>query len=367
MLLQGIWLICVDGSENSNVAFEETLRHAAPENDQLILLNVVQSGVLPSAPKKEKANEDKAENRFARFVSQAKDKGFKHVRLAVESAADPKQEICKQAKFQSADYVVVGARGHSTVSKIVLGSVAKHCLEASPCPVFVVRQREFTKQMNVLIFGPNGSGKGLQGSVVQREFGICHIESGVIFRNQIAAKTELGMKAKMYMDKGELVPDEITIPMILNRLKQVDCNHGFLLDGFPRTRPQAEALWNALQKEGINLDFVVEIVLDRPIVRKRILGRRVCGKDGNHPNNVSVEALNPLMKADGLYCRVCGSQCSQRTDDIDEKAVDKRHDIYYSSTMEAVGFLKTRAKHIQIDGRPSPVDVTADLRRQLKL
>jgi adenylate kinase len=117
--------------------------------------------------------------------------------------------------------------------------------------------------MNILIFGPNGSGKGTQGTIIQKKFGVPHIETGVIFRENISKGTELGKKAKGYIDRGELVPDDITIPMILNRLKEADCAKGWLLDGFPRNLAQAEALWNALQEEKMQLDYVIEIVLDR--------------------------------------------------------------------------------------------------------
>jgi len=125
--------------------------------------------------------------------------------------------------------------------------------------------------VNILIFGPNGSGKGTQGAVVQKKYGVPHIETGVIFRQNIFKKTPLGEKAKAFIDRGELVPDDITIPMILDRLKGDDCKKGWLLDGFPRNLAQAEALWTALEKERIKLDYVIEIDLDREIAKKRIM------------------------------------------------------------------------------------------------
>ena len=103
--------------------------------------------------------------------------------------------------------------------------------------------------MNILIFGPNGSGKGTQGAIVQKKYNVPHIETGVIFRDNIKKGTELGKKAKAFIDRGDLVPDDITIPMILDRLKEPDCKSGWLLDGFPRNLAQAEALWKALQKQ----------------------------------------------------------------------------------------------------------------------
>ncbi len=147
--------------------------------------------------------------------------------------------------------------------------------------------------MKILFFGPNGSGKGTQGAMVKEKFGIPHIETGVIFRENISGGTELGKQAKGYIDRGELVPDSITIPMILDRLKADDCRTGWLLDGFPRNLTQAQELDKALEKEGIRLDIVIEMVLDRQIAKKRIMGRRLCVNDNNHPNNIYIDAIKP--------------------------------------------------------------------------
>ncbi len=157
--------------------------------------------------------------------------------------------------------------------------------------------------MNILIFGPNGSGKGTQGAVVQKKYGVPHIETGVIFRQNISQKTPLGEKAKAYIDRGELVPDDITIPMILNRLKEDDCKKGWLLDGFPRNLAQAEALWKALQKEKMKLDYVIEIDLGRESAKKRIMGRRLCKMDNNHPNNIYIDAIKPHEHEGKTVCR----------------------------------------------------------------
>jgi len=185
--------------------------------------------------------------------------------------------------------------------------------------------------MNILIFGPNGSGKGTQGAVVQKKFNLPHIESGVIFRENIKKGTELGVKAKAYIDRGDLVPDDITIPMILNRLQEADCKNGWLLDGFPRNVEQAKALDKALKEAGMALDYVIEIVLDRDSAKKRIMGRRLCEKDNNHPNNIYIDAIKPAEKDGGFVCRVCGGKLSTRADDQDEAAINKRHDIYYDT------------------------------------
>jgi len=223
--------------------------------------------------------------------------------------------------------------------------------------------------MNILIFGPNGSGKGTQGAIVQKKFGVPHIETGVIFRENIKKGTELGKKAKGYIDRGELVPDEITVPMILNRLKEEDCKKGWLLDGFPRNLAQAEALWNALVKENIKLEYVIEIILDRQTSKNRIMGRRLCAQDNNHPNNMFIDAIKPAQKDGKMVCRVCGCETlTTRADDQDEAAIDKRHNIYYDTktgTMAGVNYFKERVKVINVDGLPGVKEVSEALLKKL--
>ncbi|HPV49365.1 MAG TPA: adenylate kinase [Smithellaceae bacterium] len=219
--------------------------------------------------------------------------------------------------------------------------------------------------MNILIFGPNGSGKGTQGAIVQKKFNVPHIETGVIFRQNISNKTPLGEKAKAYIDRGELVPDDITIPMILDRLKEDDAKNGWLLDGFPRNLAQAEALWDALNKENIKLDIVIEIDLDRETSKNRIMGRRLCKMDNNHPNNIYIDAIKPHTHDGKTVCRVCGcEELSTRADDQDTQAIDKRHNIYYDNktgTLAAVNFFKERTKVIVVDGRPGVKEVSEEL------
>ncbi|MBN2401621.1 MAG: adenylate kinase [Spirochaetes bacterium] len=230
--------------------------------------------------------------------------------------------------------------------------------------------------MNVLIFGPNGSGKGTQGAIVQKKYNVTHVESGVIFRDNIKKGTELGKKAKAYIDKGDLVPDDITIPMILNRLKENDCKNGWLLDGFPRNGEQAKALNKALSDAGIKLDFVIEILLDREIAKQRIMGRRICEKDGNHPNHVFIDAIKPAEKDGKQVCRVCGGALSARADDQDENAIKKRHDIYYdekNGTLASVIFFKELSKKnngvpviIELDGTADIKTVSDELMKKLQ-
>lgn len=225
--------------------------------------------------------------------------------------------------------------------------------------------------MNILFFGPNGSGKGTQGAIVKEKFGIPHIETGVIFRENIAKGTTLGREAKGYIDRGELVPDTITIPMILDRIKAPDCGKGWLLDGFPRNLTQAQELDGALSKAGIKVDIVIEMALDRQVAKDRIMGRRLCVNDNNHPNNVFIDAIKP----DGDKCRVCGGTLKTRSDDQDEAAIDKRHNIYYdpkSGTMAAIDYYKALSarnkglpKIVALDGRPGVKEVSAELMKKL--
>ena len=225
--------------------------------------------------------------------------------------------------------------------------------------------------MKILFFGPNGSGKGTQGAIVKEEYGIPHIETGVIFRDNISRGTDLGKEAKGYIDRGELVPDSITIPMILDRLKEDDCKEGWLLDGFPRNLTQAEELEKALKKEGITIDIVIDMVLDRQIAKNRIMGRRLCVNDNNHPNNIFIDAIKP----NGDKCRVCGGDLKTRTDDQDEEAIDQRHNIYYDTetgTMAGRNFFKDISakskgvpKLVELDGRPGVKEVTAELMDKL--
>jgi adenylate kinase len=223
--------------------------------------------------------------------------------------------------------------------------------------------------VNILIFGPNGSGKGTQGAIVQKKYGVPHIETGVIFRQNISKKTPLGEKAKAYIDRGELVPDDITIPMILNRLKEDDGAKGWLLDGFPRNLAQAEALWIALEKEKMKLDYVIEIDLDRDTAKKRIMGRRLCKMDNNHPNNIFIDAIKPHEHEGKTVCRVCGCEdLSARADDQDTNAIDKRHGIYYDTktgTLAAVNYFKERAKVITVNGSKGVKEVSEELMKKL--
>ncbi len=220
--------------------------------------------------------------------------------------------------------------------------------------------------MNILFFGPNGSGKGTQGAILKEKYHMPHIESGAIFRENISEGTELGTQAKEYIGRGDLVPDEITIPMILNRLKRDDCKAGWLLDGFPRNKNQAIKLNESLQSAGMVIDIVMEIILDHEIAKNRIMGRRLCVNDNNHPNNIYIDAIKP----NGDKCRVCDGDLTTRADDQDEKAINKRHAIYYNTengTLACAYYFKDLStgdgsiKYITLDGKPGVKAVTQEL------
>jgi adenylate kinase len=159
--------------------------------------------------------------------------------------------------------------------------------------------------------------------------------------------------------------------MILDRLQQDDCKGGWLLDGFPRNKNQAIKLDEALKAAGMKLDIVIEILLDREIAKNRIMGRRLCANDANHPNNIYIDAIKP----DGDKCRVCGGELSARSDDQDEEAIDQRHDIYYDTetgTMAGCNYYKDVSaknngvpKIVILDGEPALPEVTASLMEQL--
>lgn len=207
--------------------------------------------------------------------------------------------------------------------------------------------------MNILLFGPNGSGKGTQGALIKKAFGLAHIESGAIFREHIHNNTELGKQAQAYMKRGDLVPDDITIPMVRDTLLGV-MDKGWLLDGFPRNMVQAQKLHEALEQKDVPIDFIIEIKLDNNIAKNRLMGRRLCKNDNNHPNNVAIPAIKPENNA----CRVCGEEIFTRPDDMDEAAITKRHDIYYDTntgTLAAAYFFRDlcsqgQCTYITLDG-----------------
>ena len=219
--------------------------------------------------------------------------------------------------------------------------------------------------MRILAFGPNGSGKGTQGTIIKERYGLDHIESGEIFRHHIKAGTELGIKAKCYIDEGNLVPDDLTIPMVIDTLKKSN-DRGWILDGFPRSVSQAKALQEALRELKMRIDYVFEIDLEREEAKKRIMGRRICAIYGNHPNHVAFESIHPAEKDGQLVCRVCGGSLSMREDDQDEDAINQRHDIYYDDETGTLAALKvfkesSSARFISVDGNRGISEIAEEI------
>lgn len=197
--------------------------------------------------------------------------------------------------------------------------------------------------MNILFMGPPGAGKGTQAEVIVKEFGIPHISTGDAFRLAIKQGTPIGLKAKEYMDQGLLVPDDVTIGIVEERLQQPDCREGFLLDGFPRTLSQAEALDGILDRLNSGLDHVINLKVDRNKLLARLTGRRLCKNCGSTYHVV----FNP-PKQEGI-CDKCGGELYQRSDD-NEESVGTRLDEYINKTAPLLTFYENKALLRQMDG-----------------
>ena len=212
--------------------------------------------------------------------------------------------------------------------------------------------------MRLILLGPPGAGKGTQASSIVAEYGITHISTGDIFRHNIKNETELGKKVKSYLDKGQLVPDELTIDLVWDRLSKDDCKKGFLLDGFPRTINQAEALQKGLEERGLKLDKVINIDVDKNILVKRLSGRRVCKNCGEtyHIDN------KPTLK-DGV-CDKCSGEVIQRADD-NEKTVLDRIEVYEKQTFPLIDFYKNLGLILTVDGTLPIEDVFSQIKESL--
>lgn len=205
--------------------------------------------------------------------------------------------------------------------------------------------------MNILIMGPPGAGKGTQADVIVKEFDIPHISTGDAFRLAMKQGTPIGIKAKEYIDKGELVPDDVTIGIVEERLQQPDCKKGFLLDGFPRTLAQAEALDQILGRLNTKLDNVINLKVDRDKLLARITGRRVCKSCGSSYHVV----FNP-SKVEGI-CDKDGGELYQRPDD-NEDSVRTRLDEYSNKTAPLLTFYENQNLLRHIDGEQD-IDVVS--------
>lgn len=213
--------------------------------------------------------------------------------------------------------------------------------------------------MRLILLGPPGAGKGTQAKRVIEEFDIPHISTGDIFRKNIKEKTELGQKVEGLLAEGKLVPDELTIEIVWDRLDQEDCKNGFLLDGFPRTIPQAEALDEGLAKRGLKLDRVLNIDVDKDSLVKRLSGRRVCPNCG-----ASYHIDNNPTKVDGI-CDACQTPVIQREDDKEETVLD-RIKVYDSQTKPLVDFYNKQDLVFTVDGTLPIDEITNKLVTELK-
>lgn len=213
--------------------------------------------------------------------------------------------------------------------------------------------------MHIIFLGPPGSGKGTQSVKVTEAFDIPHISTGDIFRAAIANKTPAGIKAKEYVDKGMLVPDEVTIAVVEERIVQSDCQKGFLFDGFPRTIAQAEALDRLTAKLNIKLDAVVDLVVDKNVLLDRIVGRKVCPKCG-----ASYHVKNMPPKKEGI-CDICGSELVTRKDDNPE-AMKIRLDAYEKETAPLTSYYEKKGLLKKIDALQDIDKVTMDILKCLK-
>lgn len=202
--------------------------------------------------------------------------------------------------------------------------------------------------MNLILLGAPGAGKGTQAEKICAKLSIPAISTGNILREAMAAKTEMGLKAKSYIDAGKLVPDEVVIGIIEDRLKAEDCKNGFILDGFPRTIPQAEAL----DKMGVRIDRVLEIYVPDEKITARLSGRRVCLKCGA---TYHTEYKKP--KAEGV-CDVCGEKLVQRKDDMPETVLD-RLKTYHEQTEPLKGYYEKKGILRVVEGQEDVADTTA--------
>lgn len=206
--------------------------------------------------------------------------------------------------------------------------------------------------MKIIMLGAPGAGKGTQAKQIAEKYSIPHISTGDIFRANIKQGTELGKKAKTYMDQGLLVPDELTCDLVMDRIQQEDCKNGFVLDGFPRTIPQAEALDAALTKIGQKMDFAIDVDVPDENIINRMSGRRACLNCGATYHIVSIPP-----KKEGV-CDTCGNELVLRDDDKPE-TVKKRLDVYHAQTQPLIEYYSKQGILKSVDGTQPMEDVFA--------
>ncbi|MFQ5442086.1 MAG: adenylate kinase [Thermodesulfobacteriota bacterium] len=196
---------------------------------------------------------------------------------------------------------------------------------------------------NIILLGAPGAGKGTQGKNISERFNIPQISTGDILRENVRSKTPLGVKARGYMDKGSLVPDEVVVKMVAGRLDSGDCGNGFILDGFPRNVSQADALDAILGDMGKNIDCVIGIEVERKELVRRLSGRRVCKKCGTSYHII----FSPPLNID--VCDKCGSDIYQRDDDKEE-TIEARIKVYEEETLPLTEYYKKKQKYVGVNG-----------------
>ena len=208
--------------------------------------------------------------------------------------------------------------------------------------------------MKIIMLGAPGAGKGTQAKKIADRYGIPHISTGDIFRANIKNGTELGKKAKSYMDAGNLVPDSLTLELVMDRIHQADCQNGYVFDGFPRTIPQAEALEEALAADGQSVDFAIDIEVPDENIVTRMSGRRACLSCG-----ATYHTVFAPPKAEGV-CDRCGGELTIRDDDRPE-TVNKRLGVYHQQTQPLIDFYQDKGCLAQVDGTKDVEEVFQDI------
>ena len=204
--------------------------------------------------------------------------------------------------------------------------------------------------MKIIMLGAPGAGKGTQAMKIAEKYQIPHISTGDIFRANIKEGTELGKKAKSYMDQGQLVPDELTLELIMDRFQNPDCANGYVLDGFPRTIPQAEALTEALAKKGETIDYAINVEVPDENIINRMGGRRACLACGS-----TYHIVYAPTRVEGI-CDRCGEKLVLRDDDKPE-TVKNRLNVYHNQTQPLIDYYSKQGKLAEVDGTQSMEDV----------
>lgn len=208
--------------------------------------------------------------------------------------------------------------------------------------------------MRIVMLGAPGAGKGTQARRISEKYSIPQISTGDIFRANIRDNTPLGQRAKSYMDKGLLVPDQVTCDLVVDRISRDDCRNGYILDGFPRTIPQAQALTEALEKQGAKIDYAIDVEVPDDHIVERMSGRRACPKCG-----ATYHIVHRKPRTDGI-CDVCGSELILREDDH-SATVQKRLGVYHSQTQPLIQYYREKGVLHSIDGTREMDTVFSDI------